>query len=168
MMGRYNFENIAAALCVAKYFEIDPDLANRAVGEYEPANMRSQIIQKGTNTIILDAYNANPSSMEAAIENLAGMNASRKVVILGDMYELGDESDVEHRRIGTLLLEKGIREGYLCGTLIQAARESFPIAKYFSTKEELVRGLKARPIRDATILIKASRGMGLETIVNEI
>ena len=163
LMGRYNFENIAAALCIAKYFGVDPGLANRAVAEYVPANMRSQIIQKETNTIILDAYNANPSSMEAAIENLAKMNASRKVVVLGDMYELGRESDVEHRRLGSVLLEKGIKEVYLCGTLIQVALETFPMAKYYSTKEDLVLELKERSIRNATILIKASRGMGLET-----
>ncbi len=167
-MGRYNFENIASALCVAKYFDVDPGLANRAVGEYEPANMRSQIFRKGTNTIILDAYNANPSSMEAAIESLANMNASKKVVVLGDMFELGEESDVEHRRLGIVLLESGVREVYLCGSLIRAALETFPTAKYYSTKEELVQDLKERPIRDATILIKASRGMGLETIVSSI
>ncbi len=166
MMGRYNFENITAALCVAKYFEVAPASANRAIAEYEPANMRSQIVRKETNTIILDAYNANPTSMEAAIESLAGMNASRKVVVLGDMYELGDESEIEHRRLGTLLLEKGITEVYLCGRLIQAARETFPTAKYYSTWEELILGLKERPIRNAIILIKASRGMGLETVVD--
>jgi len=168
MMGRYNFENIAAALCVAKYFDVDPGSANRAIAEYEPANMRSQIIRKETNTIILDAYNANPSSMEAAIESLAGMNASRKVVVLGDMYELGEESDIEHRRLGTVLLEKGITEVYLCGTMIQAARDTFPTAKYYSTREQLILGLKERPIRNATILVKASRGMGLESIVDSI
>jgi len=168
LMGRYNFENIAAALCIAKYFDVDPGLANAAVAEYAPANMRSQIIQKMTNTIILDAYNANPSSMEAAIESLSRMDAKRRVVVLGDMYELGGESDVEHRRLGTVLYENGISEVYLCGTLIQAARETFPAAKYYSTKEELILALKEKPIRNATILIKASRGMGLETIIEEI
>jgi UDP-N-acetylmuramoyl-tripeptide--D-alanyl-D-alanine ligase len=133
LVGRYNFENIAAALCIAKYFKVDPLLANRAVAEYEPANMRSQIIHKGTNTIILDAYNANPSSMEAAIENLAKMNAPRKVVVLGDMYELGSESNEEHRRLGALLMETGMKEVYLCGQLIRLALETFPLAKYFST-----------------------------------
>jgi len=90
------------------------------------------------------------------------------VVILGDMYELGEESEIEHRRLGNLLLEKGITEVYLCGRLIQAARETFPTAKYYSTREELILGLKERPIRNATILIKASRGMGLETVVDVI
>ena len=168
LMGRYNFENIAAALCVAKYVDVPPGLANRAVGEYEPANMRSQVIRKGTNTIILDAYNANPSSMEAAIQSLAKMKAHHKVVVLGDMYELGEESEVEHRRLGTLLLECDIKEAYLCGSLIRAALETFPTAKYYSTKEELVLDLKTKPIHKATILVKASRGMGLETIVNSI
>jgi len=168
LIGRYNFENIAAALCIAKYFDVPPGLANRAIGEYEPANMRSQVIQKGTNTIILDAYNANPSSMEAAIQSLAKMKAHRKVVVLGDMYELGEESDAEHRKLGNVLLESGIKEAFLCGSLIRAALETFPTAKYYSTKDELVLDLTTKPIRKATILVKASRGMGLETIVEAI
>jgi UDP-N-acetylmuramoyl-tripeptide--D-alanyl-D-alanine ligase len=168
MIGAYNFENIAAALCIGKFFRVDNKLANAAIAEYTPGNMRSQVMQKGTNTIILDAYNANPSSMEAAINNLAEMKASRKVVILGDMYELEEEAEAEHKRVGTILKEKGIREAYLCGKLIQAARETFPDANFFDSKEQLYEKLKKEPIQDATILIKASRGMAMEKVIDYI
>jgi UDP-N-acetylmuramoyl-tripeptide--D-alanyl-D-alanine ligase len=165
MIGSYNFENIAAALCIGKYFGVEPAKAEQAVVEYVPGNMRSQIIQKGTNTIILDAYNANPSSMQAAVESLAGMKAKNKVAILGDMYELEEEAEKEHRTLGKLLQEKKLDRVYLCGTLIRAAKEECPAARHFETRELLIDELKKNPITDATILVKASRGMGLEEVV---
>lgn len=165
LTGGYNFENIASALCMGKYFGVDPQLANQAVAEYVPGNMRSQVMQKGTNTIILDAYNANPSSMQAAIENLAAMRAANKVLILGDMFELEEEADKEHQAMGKLIKEKEIKNVYLCGTLFKAALREIPNAKYFVKKEELILELKQYPISNATVLVKASRGIGLETIV---
>jgi UDP-N-acetylmuramoyl-tripeptide--D-alanyl-D-alanine ligase len=168
MIGAYNFENIAAALCIGKFFGVEDELANAAITEYTPGNMRSQVMQKGNNTIILDAYNANPSSMEAAINNLAEMKASRKIAILGDMYELEDEAEAEHKKLGSTLKAKGIREAYLCGKLIQAARETFPEANFFETKEELNEKLKKESIQNATILIKASRGMAMEKVIDYI
>lgn len=165
LMGAYNFENIAAALCIGKFFGVDALEANRAIAEYVPGNMRSQIIKKGDNTIILDAYNANPSSMEAAILNLASMKAQKKVAILGDMFELEEEAAKEHRRIGELLKEKKFDHVYLCGQLMQSAKEEILSAHYFENKEQLIEALRKNPIHDATILVKASRGIGLETIV---
>jgi UDP-N-acetylmuramoyl-tripeptide--D-alanyl-D-alanine ligase len=165
LIGGYNFENIAAALCIGKYFGVEASAANRAVAEYVPGNMRSQVVKKGTNTIILDAYNANPSSMQAAIENLAAMNAPNKVVMLGDMFELEGEADKEHQFIGRLLKEKGLTSVYLCGSLFKAALHEIPGAKYFPKKEQLIEELKQYPIQNATILVKASRGIGLETVV---
>jgi UDP-N-acetylmuramoyl-tripeptide--D-alanyl-D-alanine ligase len=165
MIGSYNFENIAAALCIGNYFGVEPAKAEQAVVEYVPGNMRSQIIQKGTNTIILDAYNANPSSMQAAVESLAGMKAKNKVAILGDMYELEEEAEKEHRTLGKLLQEKKLDRVYLCGTLIRAAKEEYPAARHFETRELLIDELKKNPITDSTILVKASRGMGLEGVV---
>ncbi len=165
MIGCYNFENIAAALCIGNYFGVEPGKAEQAVVEYVPGNMRSQIIQKGTNTIILDAYNANPSSMQAAVESLAGMKAKNKVAILGDMYELEEEAEKEHRTLGKLLQEKKLDRVYLCGTLIRAAKEECPAARHFETRELLIDELKKNPITDSTILVKASRGMGLEGVV---
>lgn len=165
LMGSYNFENIAAALCIGKFFGVDAKDANCAIAEYVPGNMRSQIIKKNSNTIILDAYNANPSSMEAAIVNLAAMQAPKKVVILGDMFELEEEAEKEHHRIGELLKEKKFDRAYLCGKLMESAKVLFPEARYFENKELLIAELKANPIADSTILVKASRGIGLETIV---
>jgi UDP-N-acetylmuramoyl-tripeptide--D-alanyl-D-alanine ligase len=166
LTGNYNFENIAVALCIGKYFGVEQTLANEAVAGYQPGNMRSQLVHKGTNTIVLDAYNANPTSMEAAINNLAHMKASRKVAILGDMFELGEDAQTEHRKIGQLLREANISEAYLCGGLMRAANEANKGTHYFSTKQELIENLKTNPIMNATVLIKASRGIGLETVID--
>ena len=168
MIGSYNFENMAVALCIGKYFGVNAHEANRALADYVPGSMRSQIVKKDTNTIILDAYNANPSSMEAAINNLAGMEAKRKVVILGDMYELEGETASEHRRIGSLLQERKIKEAYLCGPMMKEAQKTFPFGKFFPSKEELILELKNAPIRNALILIKGSRGMAMEKVVEFI
>ncbi len=166
--GAYNFENVAVALAIGKYFNVEPRQANAAVAEYVPGNMRSQIIKKGTNTIILDAYNANPSSMEAAIDNLAGMKDARKVVILGDMYELEETAEEEHRRIGTLLSEKGIGEAYLCGPLMNAAKATFKKGRFFETRAELMQALRRDPLSGAIILVKGSRGMKMEEVVEAL
>ena len=165
LIGAYNFENIMSALCIGKYFGVQPDEANAAIEQYEPGNMRSQMVKKGTNTIILDAYNANPSSMQAAVENLAAMKSKGKVVILGDMFELEEEAEKEHRLIGQLLQHKKFDEVYLCGKLFKAALTEIPAAKYFEDKAALIENLKMHPLSDSTILVKASRGIGLETIV---
>ncbi len=166
--GSYNFENTAVALTIGKYFGVDSKQANAAVAEYVPGNMRSQVIQKGTNTIILDAYNANPSSMEAAIDNLSRVQSRRKVAILGDMYELEAEAEAEHRYIGTLLREKGIAEAFLCGPLMKSAEATFSEGKFFETKATLMEALRKNPLRDATILVKGSRGMKMEEVVEAL
>ena len=166
LIGGYNFENIAAALCIGKFFEVPAIEANEAIAAYTPGNMRSQVVKKGTNTIILDAYNANPSSMEAAVENLSAMEAKDKVVILGDMFELGDDAEKEHRQLGELIRSKNFKAVYLCGELMSAAAAVVPNAKHFTKKDVLIEALKQSPITDSTILIKASRGIGLETVVD--
>ena len=165
LIGGYNFENIASALCIGKYFKVDARKANLAIGEYMPSNMRSQLMKKGGNTIILDAYNANPSSMKVAIENIAAMKGNKKVLILGDMFELEGESEAEHRSIGKLLGKLVFERVLLCGRLMKFAKEEYPSALFFETKDELVAGLKNSQIRDSVILVKASRGIGLETVV---
>lgn len=165
IVGAYNFENIASALCIGKFFKVDSQLANRAIAGYKPENMRSQVIVRGTNTIILDAYNANPSSMAAAIENLASMKANKKILILGDMYELESPKE-EHRAVGKLIKEKQINEVYLVGKFFKAALEEIPQAKFFDTKQLLIDELKKSAIGDSTILVKASRGIGLEGILD--
>jgi UDP-N-acetylmuramoyl-tripeptide--D-alanyl-D-alanine ligase len=168
LAGAYNFENAAVALCIGKFFGVDPAEANKALAAYSPGNMRSQVMSKGSNTIILDAYNANPSSMEAAIENLAAMDAPHKVAIVGNMYELEEEAEKEHRKIGTLLSEKNIQRALLVGDLMQVAKATYPQGNFFKTKDELVDYLKKHPIENSVVLIKASRGMALETILEVI
>lgn len=165
IVGSYNFENIASALCLGKFFGVDAHKANEAIANYKPENMRSQVVKKGTNTIILDAYNANPSSMAAAIENLSAMNTNNKAVILGDMFELENPED-EHRAIGKLLTEKKIDQVFLIGKFFKSAMKEIPQGKYFESKNLLMDELKANPISDSVILVKASRGIGLETIVD--
>lgn len=164
LIGGYNFENVAAALCIGKFFGVNEEKAALAIAEYSPGNMRSQAFRKGSNTIILDAYNANPSSMTAAIENLSTMHAGNKVAIVGDMFELGQEAEAEHRAIGKLLAEKKFGAVYLCGQLMQHAAQEIPAAHYFEKKEDLVKALQQKPISESTILIKASRGIGLESV----
>jgi UDP-N-acetylmuramoyl-tripeptide--D-alanyl-D-alanine ligase len=166
LTGAYNFENVAAALCIAKYFGVDPVKANSAIAAYTPSNMRSQVVKKGSNTIILDAYNANPSSMAAAVENMASMKASSKVLILGDMFELEEEAEKEHKGIARLITSRNFTKVYLCGSLFKSALGEIPIAKYFEKKDQLIEELKRNPISDSTILVKASRGIGLESVVD--
>jgi UDP-N-acetylmuramoyl-tripeptide--D-alanyl-D-alanine ligase len=168
LLGSYNFENVTAALCIGKFFGVDVRQANQAVAEYYPENMRSQIVRKDSNTIILDAYNANPSSMAVAIENLSALKTEHKVLILGDMYELENEAEEEHRNIGKLIQEKGFQQVYLVGSLFRSALKEIPYANHFETKELLMEELKNNPIRSATVLIKASRRIGLETVLDFI
>jgi UDP-N-acetylmuramoyl-tripeptide--D-alanyl-D-alanine ligase len=165
LIGTYNFENIAAALCIGKFFDVDARQSNLAIGGYAPSNMRSQLVKKDGNTIILDAYNANPSSMKVAIENVAAIKGNHKTLILGDMFELEEEAEAEHRGIGKLLLNYNFENVILCGRLMRFAKEEYSPALLFETKDELIAGLKKNPIKDSIILVKASRGIGLETVV---
>ncbi|HEY3429918.1 MAG TPA: UDP-N-acetylmuramoyl-tripeptide--D-alanyl-D-alanine ligase [Cyclobacteriaceae bacterium] len=165
LTGAYNFENVAAALCIGKFFGVDAKQAAEAIANYAPGNMRSQVVKKGTNTIILDAYNANPSSMAAAIENLSTMNATNKVAIVGDMFELEDEAETEHMAIGKLLSQQNFNAVYLCGGLMKSAAKEIPSAHYFEKKEDLLKMLQQNPLSNSTILVKASRGIGLEAVV---
>lgn len=168
LVGAYNFENIAAALCVGKYLHVPAEAANKAIAAYVPSNNRSQIIEKGSNIIILDAYNANPNSMEAALNNLISINADHKAVILGDMNELGEYSDDAHTKIGAIVHNAKLDKVIFCGKYIKVALKSCPDAHYFENKEDLITYLKEHPFQDTTLLIKASRGIGLETIVDQI
>lgn len=168
LVGKYNFENIAAALCIGKFFEVDNKKANRAISKYTPSNNRSQIIKKGNNMLILDAYNANPVSMKAAIENLAEMESRNKVVILGDMNELGEISEAEHYKIGELTKNQRFNKVIFCGEKILAAKNANPESTYFKEKDQLIDYLHENPFDKALILIKASRSLGLEKLVDVI
>ncbi len=165
LIGDYNFDNILAALCIGKYFGVPSIAANAAIEEYDPTNNRSQIVKTEKNELILDSYNANPTSMRAAIENFASMQKPNKVIVVGDMYELGEESAVEHATIGALLKLLTDTKVILVGMHMAAAFKECDTASYFERKEAVVAYLEANPITDSTVLLKGSRGMGLETLV---
>ena len=168
LIGTYNFKNMAAALCLAKYFKVDAGAANEAIANYIPQNNRSQILNTSTNQIILDAYNANPISMKAALETLAGMDHPNKVVILGDMFELGDDTALEHERIANEVANMKPAKAIFCGVASAEAASNFVDSISFTTKEGLAAYLENNPIQNSLILIKASRGMGLETLVDKL
>lgn len=163
--GRYNFQNMAAALAIGTHFGISPDEANHAIANYNPTNNRSQMVAKGTNTILLDAYNANPSSMAAALLQFMKQPAQRKMVILGDMYELGNESPAEHAALGQLIARGNFDIVILAGKDMKFALEYLPKAYYFPDKFSLHNWIADNPMQNTHILIKGSRGMGLETVV---
>lgn len=166
LVGEYNFSNICAALSVADYFKISPDDAHLAISNYVPGNNRSQIVRQNTNTIILDAYNANPSSMAAALENFAKMEAGHKMVVLGDMLELGNESRTEHELLGEIIAKGKFDTVLLFGKETAHALRSLPNAYYFADKFSLHNWIMDHPRQNSHILIKGSRGMGLESVVN--
>lgn len=166
LIGRYNAQNICAAIAVGAYFNVNPVSIIEAVENYQAYTNRSQLIDtKNNNRLILDAYNANPSSMKVALENLSDMAARRKTktVILGDMMELGDEAIKEHRAILNKLEELDIERVILVG---QTFRKAITDNRHqsFSTIEELVQWLKNQSIKEHLFLIKGSRGMQLERI----
>ena len=135
------------------------------MADYNPTNNRSQVVTSGTNTILLDAYNANPSSMAAAIQQFSRQPAKRKMVILGDMYELGTESEAEHAALGKLVAEANFDLVILAGQDMKWALGALPKAYYFPDKFSLHNWLIDHPQTDTHILVKGSRGMKLETVV---
>lgn len=163
--GIYNFENIASAICIAAFFELNPEQINKGISNYKPVNNRSQILQTQKNTIICDYYNANPSSMIVALENLEDTQAHSKVLILGDMFELGEESAKEHK----LILEKALNTK--ADRRILVGEEFYKLqskmgAEFYKNRSDLEKVLKDNPIKQATILLKGSRGMKLEGLLD--
>ena len=165
LTGKYNFENIAVALKIGEYFGVNIELSNEAVASYNPTNNRSQVFEKGTNSILMDAYNANPSSMSAAIENFIKLKADRKMVVLGDMLELGEDASAEHLALGKLVATGNFDVIVLAGPLMKDALPVLPKAFYFPDKFSLHNWIIDHPQQNTHILIKGSRGMGLESIV---
>jgi UDP-N-acetylmuramoyl-tripeptide--D-alanyl-D-alanine ligase len=169
MIGAYNFGNIATALTLGKFFGVPMEKAIEGVVNYRPANMRSQLVEKRSNLIILDAYNANPSSMEVAIRTFGDMTGRKhKMIILGDMFELGDHAEAEHRKLGEIVSEYEIDKICFTGNLIVSALETAPKALYFPDPFSFRNWLEDSKLEDYLILIKGSRGMKLETLVDFI
>ena len=168
LIGAYNFSNIAMAVAVGKYFGVPGEEIKNAIENYVPSNNRSQIIEKNTNKIIMDAYNANPNSMDAALNNLLGLSDKTKMAVLGDMFEIGDEALAEHQKIADLVASPHISKAFLIGASFDKTKVNDPKIQKFKTFEDFKTYLIDETIQDATILIKASRGMALERVLELI
>ena len=164
LIGKYNYNNISAAIAIGNYFGVSVNHIKQAIENYEPTNNRSQIIQKGTTKIILDAYNANPSSMKAALENFNQIDASTKIVFLGDMFELGKKSTLEHQKIADLASSYNFSKVYLIGKAFSTA--SVKNAFVFDSFESFKNSNNYINLNHSTVLIKGSRGMALERILD--
>ena len=157
LVGAYNAENVSAAICVGTHFGIPYQQALEAVCAYEPSNKRSQLLQTARNTIVVDAYNANPTSMQAAINAFKG-----DTYILGEMRELGEYSHLEHQNIVNMLLERKADKVLLVGKEYKATTAPYPI---YDDVQALCAALQAQPIQAAHILLKGSRGNKLEELL---
>ena len=162
-MGSYNFNNIAAAVAFGRYFRLPAAAIKRGIEKYVPHNNRSQLMAWGTNTLLLDAYNANPSSMAAAIHNVLTMpNFTKKVLILGDMFELGNYAAAEHQQIVDSLTPHQWEGVYLVGQHFAQTKSAYPKYETFEAFQE---AFKQLTFTDSLILIKGSRGMALERLI---
>ena len=163
LIGSYNAENVLAALTIGHFFGLKNEQIIQGLENYAPVNNRSQFIASNKNKLIVDAYNANPTSMQAAINNFAAMEAVTKTVILGEMLELGAQSAEEHQVIVDLLIEKSFTNVLLIGKAFQNCTSDFLT---FETVENLITYLSENNIENQTILIKGSRGIRLEKIIS--
>ena len=163
LAGSYNLMNILAAITAGVYFDVPVPEINRAISEYIPTNNRSQWKKTSNNNLLIDAYNANPSSMQAALENFAALPMSPKAVILGDMLELGAESRSLHASLLELLTRYNFEKVLLCGEQFIALDSPYPC---FPNVENLSRYLSANPFQGYHILIKGSHGIYLEKIID--
>jgi UDP-N-acetylmuramoyl-tripeptide--D-alanyl-D-alanine ligase len=168
LIGLYNANNINAAAAIGKYFGVKESDIKSAIENYIPANNRSQMMQKGSNEIILDAYNANPSSMAVAIANFLQLDKKNKIMILGDMFELGDESFYEHKVIVDSLADQKQAQCFLLGKSFFANKISNENIQFFETFEAFAEFLKTYKFDSNMILIKGSRGMALERTLDYI
>lgn len=163
--GVYNYENIQMAIAIGKHFKLTDSACNHGIANYQPANHRSQFIKSGSNQVLMDAYNANPTSMQVAISHFAGTENNPKVLILGDMFELGEESMMEHAELGKLISTFPFEKILLVGEQMQHALIHLPQAFYFPDKFGLHNWLQDHPIKSSFILIKGSRGIQLESVL---
>lgn len=165
LVGKYNFNNIAAAICIGDYFKVPTSDIKNAIENYVPSNNRSQIIETASLKIILDAYNANPTSMQAALDNFCGLSDETKMVVLGDMFELGTTSAQEHQKIVDFLESTDIEKIYVIGEHFNKTNHSDKIKSFENLTDS---SLDLNKITNTTILIKGSRGMKLERLVENL
>ncbi|UIR55600.1 UDP-N-acetylmuramoyl-tripeptide--D-alanyl-D-alanine ligase [Sphingobacterium sp. SRCM116780] len=163
LTGSYNTENFLAAIAVGNYFNVSLELINDAISEYKPTNNRSQITKTAHNTVICDYYNANATSMEAALDNIRIIEAKHKVVILGDMFELGAESFEEHKKV--VENAKSIFGARLIFVGHAFYEQRYADTEFYETTADAKSALSNHPIKDSTILLKGSRGMTFEKLM---
>lgn len=165
LIGSYNLPNLLAAVCIGYYFKIPHLDINRALSNYVPQNNRSQLQKTAYNTLIIDAYNANPTSMQASLQNFIEMDSKNKVVILGEMGELGVIRKEEHQRIVELIKSTAFEDVFLVGKTYTEVNSPY---RTFQSAEELVKYLQAHPLKNKTILIKGSRSVHLEKTIPQL
>lgn len=171
LVGSYNAANVLAALCIGRHFGVDEDAAFAAISSYTPSNSRSQMVRTANNTLIVDAYNANPSSMRAALDNFSRIEAPDKTALLGDMRELGENSVNEHIDILRLALSLGLSDLCLVGDEFSKAMKSVdcpPTVRWYPDSSMLAAALHNAPLTGHVILIKGSRGIMMEKVLGEV
>lgn len=164
LIGAYNYENIAAAITIGNYFKVDILNIKTAIESYYPSNNRSQIIDIGSSKIILDAYNANPSSMDVAIKSFYQSQNKNKIAVLGDMFELGKSSAKEHQFITDLIENMNFKSVFLIGSNFYGVKTRK--ASKFESFSEFIKNVNLNDFNNSTILIKGSRGMALERLLD--
>jgi UDP-N-acetylmuramoyl-tripeptide--D-alanyl-D-alanine ligase len=168
LIGIYNSNNINAAITIGKYFNVEDNDIKVAIENYIPTNNRSQLMEKNGNQIILDAYNANPSSMAAAIANFIQLDGKDKIAVLGDMFELGKESIEEHKKVIALLTNESKIETHFVGKDFFANKTDNPHLHFYDSFETFSTVFQQKKFSGKTILIKGSRGMALERTLENI
>lgn len=163
LIGEYNLSNALAAVAVGKYFGVKKAKISQAIADYIPTNNRSQLKKTDKNTLVIDAYNANPTSMNAALQNFRKLNIPNKAVILGDMRELGADAAMEHQAIVDLVVDSDIKDAFFIGENFSKTDTLLP---RFENLDAFLEYLKENPLIDKNILIKGSRGIELEKCVD--
>jgi UDP-N-acetylmuramoyl-tripeptide--D-alanyl-D-alanine ligase len=167
IVGDYNFANVMTAIAIAKYFKVPGRKICKAISEYVPSMNRSQLVKHGEATVILDAYNANPSSLSLALKNLAQMPQKKKMAIIGDMFELGEESEAEHKAVYNLAKSLNFNTLITVGQAFSKIANPTEGGVFESNKEAKEWFEKQLFDADTCILIKGSRGMKLEVLLSE-
>ena len=167
LVGDYNFENVMAAICIGTYFKVAANDIVEALSSYCPTNNRSQVVETGKNRVIMDAYNANPTSMSHAIKNFRNICKDDNMLILGDMRELGDESEQEHKTIIGLIKELGFKKIYLVGSEFSKCSENSEYSS-FDSVEELAHYIQEHPVSGFDILVKGSNSVHLNKIIDSL